>query len=257
MKKADYSRIASYYDDGRILSDQNIRLWLDLISEFSSIPQGGKLLDLGCGTGRFSIPIADRLGFEVVGADFSLEMLAKARKKHRGNRVAWTVQDACSLTFPDHTFDGIFMSHLLHHVDNPLKALAECHRLLIYKGVVLIRYGAMDQIKGDVEHALFPEVIELDESRTPTTAITEHWLSEIGFEGIYSKEILQQTYETAQARLNAARLKSTSVLSMISEESFKSGLVRLADYVETNPEDEWLLFDKMTLTVGFKKGTMG
>ena len=69
MKKADYSKIAEFYDKGRSLSEQNMELWLKLISEHSGATQGAEVLDLGCGTGRFAIPMAERLGFEVTGAD--------------------------------------------------------------------------------------------------------------------------------------------------------------------------------------------
>ncbi len=33
MKKADYSKIASFYDKGRIISDQNIEFWLGLVKK--------------------------------------------------------------------------------------------------------------------------------------------------------------------------------------------------------------------------------
>ncbi len=33
MRKADYSKIASFYDKGRIISGQNIELWLDLVKK--------------------------------------------------------------------------------------------------------------------------------------------------------------------------------------------------------------------------------
>ncbi|MCD4701307.1 MAG: hypothetical protein K8S24_05550, partial [Candidatus Aegiribacteria sp.] len=61
------------------------------------------------------------------------------------------------------------------------------------------------------------------------------------------------TYQTGMAHLDAARARSTSVLSMISEESFHDGIYRLAEHVDKNPDDEWVLFDKMTLTAGYKR----
>lgn len=253
MIKADYSKIASFYDDGRSLSEQNMTLWLDMISKLSGVSKGARVLDLGCGTGRFSLPMAKRLGFNVIGADSSAEMIAKARQKDQNSEVGWTFADACSLAFPDSSFNGIFMSHLLHHVESPQKVLTECYRILAPQGVILIRYGAMDQIQNDVEHVFFPQAIEIDELRTPTQELTESWLSDVGFADISSIEIVQQTYETGSAHLDAASVKSTSVLSMISEESFNTGISRLADYVDKNPDDEWLLFDSMTMTVGFKK----
>ena len=79
MKKADYSKIAASYDLGRFLSNRNYDLWLGIISRLSGKSEGARLLDLGCGTGRFAIPIAAKLRFQVTGADSSEEMLARAR----------------------------------------------------------------------------------------------------------------------------------------------------------------------------------
>lgn len=44
MKKADYDKIASFYDQGRTISDQNIDLWLDLVKEFSKVSSGARVL---------------------------------------------------------------------------------------------------------------------------------------------------------------------------------------------------------------------
>ncbi len=253
MTRADYSKIASFYDKGRPLSEQNTTLWLSLIADLSGNPEGGKALDLGCGTGRFSQPMANRMGLAVTGADSSAEMLAKARQKDSDSEVNWMLADASALPFPDSSFDLVFMSHVLHHVDSPLTVLKECQKVLVNSGVVLIRYGAMDQIRHDVEHTFFPHTLEIDEPRTPTRERTEKWLLDAGFADISSEEVVQQTYQTGPDHLNAARAKSNSVLSMIPEESFAIGIQRLAEHVEQNPADEWLLFDKMTLTVGHKR----
>jgi len=252
MVKADYSRIASFYDKGRTLSEQNAAIWLNLIAELSGTSEGARVLDLGCGTGRFSLPMANRLGFQVTGADSSAEMLAKAKQKDSASDVDWVLADACALTFPAGSFDTVFMSHLLHHVDSPLTVLTECYRVLAPCGVILIRYGAMDQIRDDVEHRYFPQVSDIDEPRTPTRELTERWLRDAGFVDLSSEEIVQQTYETGAAHLNAARARSTSVLSMISEESFHAGICRLAEHVGKDPDDEWLLYDRMTMAVGHR-----
>ncbi len=253
MIKADYSKIASFYDKGRSLSAQNTAMWLDLITKLSGASKGARVLDLGCGTGRFSLPMATRLGFNVTGADSSAEMLAKAEQKDSNSDVNWMLTDAGALTFPSGSFEVVFMSHLLHHVDSPLAVLKECRRVLFPSGVVLIRYGSMDHIRNDVEHTFFPQVSGIDEPRTPTKELTERWLLDNGFADVFSEEVVQQTYQTGEAHLDAARSKSTSVLSMISEESFHAGIYRLAEHVDKNPDDEWLLFDKMTMTVGHKR----
>jgi ubiquinone/menaquinone biosynthesis C-methylase UbiE len=255
MIKADYNKIALHYDRGRSLSEKNIVMWLKLIVKLSGPLKGKRLLDLGCGTGRFSLPLASRLRLNVAGLDSSANMLARAKEKDSNSVVKWVLADASGLPYPDSLFDIVFMSHLLHHVDSPLKVLKECGRVLVPSGVVIIRYGAMEQIRNDVIHTFFPQTIELDERRTPTRQLVEKWLVEASFISICSEEVVQQTYQTGVEHLDAVRAKSTSVLSMISEESFQTGLHNLEESIAKNPDDEWLLFDKMTLTVGHKMDT--
>ena len=253
MIKADYSKIASFYDKGRSMSEQNTGMWLELISKLSGASMGDRVLDLGCGTGRFSLPMATRLRYDVTGADMSQEMLMKAKQKDPTSVVKWVQADANALNFQPGSFDVVFMSHLLHHVDDPPAVLKECHRVLVPSGVVLVRYGAIDQIRGDVEHMLFPETIDIDEERAPKVGLTEQWLAGVGFEDASSREIRQRTYQSGLAHLDAARSKSTSVLSMISDESFRTGIHRLSEYVSKHPNEPWLLYDKMTLTIAHKR----
>ena len=253
MKKADYNKIAPLYDKGRSLSEQNLKIWLNLIAKRSNTTGNVQLLDLGCGTGRFAIPIGRDLGFRVTGADSSKEMLAKAREKDKGGLVTWDCVEAHALKYHDNSFDVLFMSHLLHHLDNPAAVIDECQRVLKPSGVILIRYGAMEQIRDDVEHSFFPEVIEIGEQRTPPVELVECWLKTAGFVDIFSDEIVQQTFRSGLKHLEAVRVRNTSVLNMISEEAFETGVERLAQYVRQNPKDRWLLFDRMTLTSGRKK----
>jgi ubiquinone/menaquinone biosynthesis C-methylase UbiE len=252
MKKADYSSIAALYDQGRPLSEQNIDLWLGMIARYAKAREGARLLDLGCGTGRFTIPIAVKLHFNVTGADSSREMLDKAREKDTGKLVRWDLQDAQHLTYPGNSFDIVFMSHLLHHCDDPYQVIHQCWRVLKVPGVILLRYGAIEQIRDDVEHVFFPEALAIDEPRTFSIRKTEDCLEEAGFNGIISEEITQRTYDTGYAHLEAVMVKSTSVLTMISPESFEKGISKLKAYVEKNPDDPWLLDGGMTLTAGYK-----
>ena len=88
-----------------------------------------RVLDLGCGTGRWSIPLA-RAGLRVVGADRSPEMLAVLAGKP-GARGVETVR--CVAEDPPfaRAFDGLLLSHFLHLVDSVPRiaaALARCLR---------------------------------------------------------------------------------------------------------------------------------
>ena len=254
IQKADYSKIASSYDKGRTLSEQIINIWLDAVSRFARAPEGARLLDLGCGTGRFSIPLAAKLRFSVTGADFSKEMLDKAREKDTAKLVKWDQQDAQNLTYPDNSFDIVFMSHLLHHCDDPDRVVRECRRVLADHGVILVRHGSIEQIRGDVEHTFFPEALAVDEARIFSFPRMESCLKEAGFSNIVSKEITQQTYRSGTEHLERVLLKNTSTLTLIPQDAFERGVRKLEEYITGHPEDPWLLYERMTLTAGYKRG---
>ena len=254
MKKANYSRIAASYDKGRSLSEQNIELWLGPISKYSKTEEGAKVLDLGCGTGRFTIPMAKQLRYRMVGADYSKEMLDKAQEKDVDGSIEWDYQDAQDLTYHDGSFDVVFMSHLLHHVDSPTQVLSECKRVLTASGVIIVRYGAFEQIEHDVEHTFFSGASAIDKTRTPTVEMVEKWLNHAGFLGIITEEVIQQTFETSAAHLEAAKAKNTSVLTMIPQETFEKGINNLTEYIKNKPDDAWLLVDRLSLTTGYTGG---
>lgn len=252
MKKADYEKIAESYDKGRSLSEQNIDLWLGLFSKYSRADEGSRVLDLGCGTGRFTIPMAYKLNYVMTGADSSEEMLAEARKKDIKRVIRWDYMDAQDLAYEDAYFDIVFISHLLHHVDSPQKVISECRRVLTDSGVILVRYGPIEYIRNDVEHTFFPETLDIDEPRTPDVLTVETWLHDARFSGIETQEIIQKTYASSEAHLQAITVKGTSVMTMITEDAHKRGLQKLSEYIKENPYDPWLLFDSIAITAGYK-----
>jgi len=249
-KKADYSNIAGFYDRGRSLNTRHAELWLGLLSEKCGATESTKLLDLGCGTGRFALPITLILGYKVTGVDSSAEMIEVARAKDKNRLVEWIVEDAAAINFPDDSFGIVFVSFLFHHVDSPLDVMKQCARVLKQSGTVFIRHCTMDQIRDDVEHTFFPETIPIDEARIATVEQMEGWLVEAGFNNISSQEVDQPTYNDAYERLKAVQEKCTSTLTMIPEEAFERGLQRFADYANKKPDDEWLLRDRIMLTTG-------
>lgn len=75
-------------------------------------PPAGRMLDLGCGAGRTTIPLS-QLGYRMVGADLSTPMVHRARGQARHWRLqtAWTVLDGTDLPFADGSFEGALFSY--------------------------------------------------------------------------------------------------------------------------------------------------
>ncbi|MDD5086016.1 MAG: methyltransferase domain-containing protein [Candidatus Omnitrophica bacterium] len=129
-----YNKDAFVYDHlvaGSIFwraSDWNtIYRWLDFISK------GALVLDLGCGTGRCSIPLAAS-GKTVIGVDISKEMLKKAICKSKdsvpANMPEYIMADAENLPFKEAIFDAIIGFGILHHVSSPERAMKQVSRVL-------------------------------------------------------------------------------------------------------------------------------
>ena len=80
---------------------------------------GLDVLDVGAGTGRYAIRLAER-GAHVTALDFSDEMLAKARGKPGADRVRWLAHDATArLTFAERCFDRVLSALVLEHIPVP------------------------------------------------------------------------------------------------------------------------------------------
>jgi SAM-dependent methyltransferase len=100
---------------------------------------GCRLLDVGCGTGRFAKRLA-ALGVDYTGVDASQAMVAKARQTNPDLAERFSVADACHLPFTDGEFDTCLTCYVLQHLMHAERAAAfaaEIHRVLGAGGKLL------------------------------------------------------------------------------------------------------------------------
>jgi methionine biosynthesis protein MetW len=94
---------------------------------------GGKLLEVGCGSGEM-LKVMQELGWGAEGIDFDQKAVENAQGK--GLRVVHGTLEAQE--YPNDHFDAVTMSHLIEHVQEPGQLLAECHRILKPAGRLVI-----------------------------------------------------------------------------------------------------------------------
>jgi SAM-dependent methyltransferase len=97
------------------------------------LPPGGRVVDVGAGTGTLAIALAAlRPDAEVIAVDGDPEALRLAQRKSGAERVTWRNGLAGALELEDASADAVVMSLLLHHLDPDAKrrALADARRLL-------------------------------------------------------------------------------------------------------------------------------
>jgi ubiquinone/menaquinone biosynthesis C-methylase UbiE len=105
------------------------------------LPQDARVLDVGCGGGKFTKYIADqRPDLHIVGIDLSDPQLARASKLLRGygDRVRFELGDATQLKFPNASFDGVLSYGSIKHWTSQDAGLAECLRVLKPGGPLLV-----------------------------------------------------------------------------------------------------------------------
>lgn len=99
--------------------------------------QGQSILDVGCGTGNFSVKLAEKGAF-VTGIDVSEDMLEIAREKSGDLPITFKHMDLYELDFQDNTFDAVFSMAAFEFVKEPERALSELFRVLKPGGKLLI-----------------------------------------------------------------------------------------------------------------------
>ncbi len=97
---------------------------------FHTLPdvQNWKVIDVGAGTGRITLPFLSR-GADVTACDASAEMLEVLKQKANHPALHVLVADAHHLQFPDQTFHCAISFRMLLHVVDWQKALSELCRV--------------------------------------------------------------------------------------------------------------------------------
>lgn len=129
----------SFYDEDALAYETSmlkLSFWQAFDRTFRGLIRssgGGLLVEVGCGTGRISVPCRDRFQ-SIVGFDISEAMVRTAERKRRelpdGAHLRYLVGDAENIPLRDGVADAVVFSGILHHVENPGRVIAEALRVL-------------------------------------------------------------------------------------------------------------------------------
>jgi SAM-dependent methyltransferase len=116
----------------------------------AALRDGHRVLDVGCGTGNLLRSTGKRhRDLDLVGLDPDPRALARAGRKARRAGLTMRLDRgfAQELPYPDDSFDRVFSSLMLHHLDTASKdaLLAEVHRVLRPDGLLVLADALLDE----------------------------------------------------------------------------------------------------------------
>jgi len=117
-----------FSDGGRVIDRREKEAVLSAVGPVD----GKRVLEVACGTGRFTTMLADQ-GADIVGLDISREMMEQGRRKASeagvSDRVGFMRGDASRLPFPDDHFDSVVAMRFFHLMDDPALFMRELRRV--------------------------------------------------------------------------------------------------------------------------------
>jgi ubiquinone/menaquinone biosynthesis C-methylase UbiE len=123
--------------------DQDELIKIERILEAASIREGSRVVEPGCGTGRLTLIIAERIGPSglVVANDISPMMVENAEKRLRGSsnvRLTWGTIEEAKLEHA--SFDAVICHNVFPHFDDKAKAVLKLRSALKPSGVFVVSH---------------------------------------------------------------------------------------------------------------------
>jgi len=126
------------------------------LAQFAQLPEGMKILDIGCGIGGPARTLAFEFKCDVVGVDLTEEYVKAGKKLTEligiSNRIKFHQGDATNLSFDSNQFDYVWLQHITMNIEEKLKLFKEIKRMLKDDGKLVF----YEIIKGNDEPISYP-----------------------------------------------------------------------------------------------------
>jgi len=223
----DSTNIPAGYDLARSHTPEVMDLWMNTIASCAGQGTIRSILDIGCGTGRFSEALASRFAADVLGIDPSVKMLEQARAKPHSSRVRYAMGHGEAIPLRRRSIDLVFMSMVFHHFNSPALVARECSRVLRQRGLVFLRAGTLEQIASYPYVPFFPGSVPILERTIVAKQILRDTFEAAGLRTVESGMLVQQVASTYAVYAERIAAGGDSVLAELDPIEFEAGLKAL------------------------------
>jgi len=244
----EFARIAQDYDRGR--SGEDVDFWAGETKVLARLDEGSLILDLGCGTGLYTVGLRDHTSATTCGLDPSGGMLSQAKEKTCS--IHWFNATGECLPIRSGIFDCIFSSQVWHHIVEKQETANECGRTLNTHGTVVIRTISHEQLRRKVVFEYFPEIMENQLRVYPSNEEFRSYFSEAGFTSVGFEAYELERYQEASLFIEVAQKRLWSMFRPISQEGLTRGVDKLRLHEATRPGVPIRNDESITLVVARK-----
>jgi ubiquinone/menaquinone biosynthesis C-methylase UbiE len=194
------------------------------------------IVDLGSGTGRFSTALAEVLAAQVLGVEPADNMRATAEAKPHPPSVRFVHGHAESIPLDDGVADLVFMSQVLHHLDDAPKAFRAIRRVLKSKGSLCVRQTTRENLDSYFYQRFFPAARAVDERRLPFRDRLVALATSCQFRVVAIDTLSYEIAPSAAEYVEKIALRTYSDLECIDDVAFLDGLNAFREYCSVHPE---------------------
>ena len=235
----DEGDIHRTYAAGRALRPEQAALWTAVLRDEVGAASPRRIVDLGCGVGRFAPLLRDTFGATVVGVDRSARMLEVAHEVARAQSRAterWILADGEALPLRDQSVDLVFMFLVFHHVVDRAAVLRECARVLAVGGVLVIVTSTIESLDAQRWLPFFPSARAIDLARLPTRAGLLAAGREAGLTG-RQRVVFNPVAASMRSYADRIATRTLSTLRLVPDDEFARGIAAFRRHCERQGDE--------------------
>ncbi|TME87972.1 MAG: methyltransferase domain-containing protein [Chloroflexi bacterium] len=223
-----FAEIAPRYDALRPLSAGD-RARLETMLREAALQPGDQVVEVGCGTGRLTLPVSAMTPARVTGVDAEVRMLDVARGKDAAGRVDWVRGSAYRLPLGEGTAALVMMVMVVHLLRQRVRAFTEARRILRPGGQLSLWTFTPRHVEEFYLNPYFPSIAIIDRARFPAAPVLSAELRRAGFDEPKIQLIDEPRKLDIADVVDRVRGRYISTLAMLAPLEYRLGLQQLEE----------------------------